>query len=140
MYPFACCMTCLLFIIHLAIFPHCMKTDYSIIFYLLIIISLRWSSVNGEISSVLLICNILSLHTVGFIATVKKIGKDGFRFHVLRHSYAVAAIRAGDDMKTVSSNLGHTTISITMDIYASFTEDMAKASASRMNAYISSNF
>ena len=70
----------------------------------------------------------------------KKIGKDGFRFHDLRHSYAVAAIRAGDDMKTVSSNLGHTTISITMDIYASFTEDMAKASASRMNAYISSNF
>lgn len=70
----------------------------------------------------------------------EKIGKDGFRFHDLRHSYAVAAIRAGDDMKTVSSNLGHSTISVTMDIYASFTEDMAKASASRMNAYISSNF
>ncbi len=70
----------------------------------------------------------------------KKIGKDGFRFHDLRHSYAVAAIRAGDDMKTVSSNLGHTTISITMDIYASFTDDMATASANRMNAYISANF
>lgn len=70
----------------------------------------------------------------------EKIGKEGFRFHDLRHSYAVAAIRAGDDMKTVSSNLGHTTISITMDIYASYTEDMAKASASRMNDYISSNF
>ena len=56
------------------------------------------------------------------------------------HSYAVAAIRAGDDMKTVSSNLGHTTISITMDIYASFTDDMATASANRMNAYISANF
>lgn len=70
----------------------------------------------------------------------QKIGKDGFRFHDLRHSYAVAAIRAGDDMKTVSSNLGHASISITMDIYASFTDDMAKASASRMNAYISANF
>ncbi len=63
----------------------------------------------------------------------EKIGKSGFRFHDLRHTYAVAAIRAGDDMKTISSNLGHATISITMDIYASFTDDMAKASASRMN-------
>lgn len=70
----------------------------------------------------------------------KKIGKTGFRFHDLRHSYAVAAIRAGDDMKTVSSNLGHASITITMDIYASFTDDMATASANRMNAYISANF
>ena len=68
------------------------------------------------------------------------IGKQGFRFHDLRHSYAVAAIRAGDDMKTISSNLGHATISITMDVYASFTDDMAKASASRMNDYICTNF
>ena len=70
----------------------------------------------------------------------KKIGKAGFRFHDLRHSYAVAAIRAGDDMKTVSSNLGHASITITMDIYASFTDDMAMASANRMNAYISAYF
>ena len=77
-------------------------------------------------------------HQVKKIA--EKIGKVGFRFHDLRHSYAVAAIRAGDDMKTVSSNLGHASISITMDIYASYTDDMAKASASRMNAYICANF
>lgn len=70
----------------------------------------------------------------------ESIGKKGFRFHDLRHSYAVAAIRAGDDMKTISSNLGHASISITMDVYASFTVDMAKASASRMNDYICSNF
>ena len=31
-------------------------------------------------------------------------------------------------------------ITITMDIYASFTDDMAMASANRMNAYISANF
>lgn len=64
------------------------------------------------------------------------IGKNGFRFHDLRHSYAVASIMAGDDMKTISSNLGHATISITMDVYANFTEDMAKASADRMTAYM----
>ena len=71
---------------------------------------------------------------------VKKMGCPKLRFHDLRHSYAVAAIRAGDDMNTIFSNLGHATISITMDIYASFTDDMAKASASRMNDYICANF
>ena len=65
-----------------------------------------------------------------------KIGKEGFRFHDLRHSYAVAAIRAGDDMKTISTNLGHASITITMDIYAAFTQDMARASSQRMDAYM----
>lgn len=67
----------------------------------------------------------------------EKIGKPGFTFHSLRHSYAVASIRAGDDLKTIQSNLGHAGISITMDTYAAFTEDMAKASAERMEAYYS---
>ena len=31
----------------------------------------------------------------------KAIGVPGFRFHDLRHTYAVASIRAGDDMKTI---------------------------------------
>lgn len=66
----------------------------------------------------------------------KMIGRPDLRFHDLRHSYAVASIRAGDDFKTISSNLGHTTITITMDIYAAFTADMASASANRMNAYM----
>lgn len=70
----------------------------------------------------------------------EKIGKEDFRFHDLRHTYACLAIRAGDDMKTISTNLGHSSISITMDIYASFTSDMAKASSNRMDQYISATF
>ncbi|MBQ6175397.1 MAG: site-specific integrase [Clostridia bacterium] len=68
----------------------------------------------------------------------KAIGKPDLRFHDLRHSYAVMCIRAGDDFKTISSNLGHTTITITMDIYAAFTNDMALASSNRMTAYMQS--
>ena len=68
-------------------------------------------------------------------STGKKIGVDGLRFHDLRHTYAVASIRAGDDIKTISSNLGHSTISITLDIYAHYTEDMQNDSAARMEAY-----
>ncbi|MBR1606981.1 MAG: site-specific integrase [Clostridia bacterium] len=66
----------------------------------------------------------------------EKIGKPGFRFHDLRHSYATAAIRAGDDLKSISTNLGHASISITMDVYAAFTEDMARASSQRMDSYM----
>ena len=65
----------------------------------------------------------------------KAIGVPGFRFHDLRHTYAVASIRAGDDMKTISSNLGHSTIAITMDVYAKYTTDMMNASADRMEEY-----
>ncbi len=65
----------------------------------------------------------------------KRIGAPALRFHDLRHTYAVMSIRAGDDIKTISSNLGHSTITITMDTYAHFTEDMANDSASRMQAY-----
>jgi integrase len=63
------------------------------------------------------------------------IGVEGLRFHDLRHTYAVLSIRAGDDIKTISSNLGHSTITMTMDTYAHFTEDMANDSAARMEAY-----
>ncbi len=65
----------------------------------------------------------------------REIGVPGFRFHDLRHTYAVASIRAGDDIKTISSNLGHATIAVTMDIYAHYTTDMMTASADRMEEY-----
>ena len=80
-------------------------------------------------------CNTTLTHQATRIG--QKIGKPGFRFHDLRHSYAVAAIRAGDDIKTLSTNMGHTTVTITLDLYAGFTGDMAKASSVRMGAYIS---
>lgn len=60
---------------------------------------------------------------------VASIGLPTARFHDLRHSYAVAAIRAGDDIKTVQGNLGHATAAFTLDVYAHFTDEMKKASA-----------
>ena len=65
----------------------------------------------------------------------QKIGRPDLRFHDLRHSYAVASIRAGDDIKTISSNLGHATVAMTMDIYAHYTEDMRNDSSRRMQEY-----
>ena len=58
------------------------------------------------------------------------------RFHDLRHSYAVAALRSGDDVKTVQENLGHHTAAFTLDQYGHVTEQMRRESADRMQAFI----
>lgn len=63
-------------------------------------------------------------------------GITGARFHDLRHTYAVNAIRAGDDIKTVQGNLGHATAAFTLDRYGHFTERMKQDSADRMDRFI----
>ena len=67
---------------------------------------------------------------------VASIGMPEARFHDLRHSYAVAAIHAGDDIKTVQGNLGHATSSFTLDVYGHVTEEMKKSSADHMEKFI----
>lgn len=57
-------------------------------------------------------------------------------FHDLRHSYAVAALQSGDDVKTVQENLGHHTASFTLDVYGHVTEKMKQESAARMEVFI----
>ena len=67
---------------------------------------------------------------------VTSIDRPDARFHDLRPSYAVAAIRSGDDIKTVQGNLGHATASFTLDVYGHVTDQMKEASAARMAQYI----
>ena len=69
---------------------------------------------------------------------VCSIGLDDARFHDLRHSYAVAAIESGDDIKTVQGNLGHATAAFTLNIYAHTTQKMRQQSADRMERFIQS--
>ena len=66
----------------------------------------------------------------------KEIGLPNIRFHDLRHTYAVASIRAGDDIKTVQSNLGHHTAAFTLDVYGHATDQMKQESANRMERFI----
>ena len=64
------------------------------------------------------------------------IGRPDARFHDLRHSYAVAAIRSGDDIKTVQGNLGHATAAFTLDVYGHVTDRMKRESADKMEDFI----
>lgn len=77
-------------------------------------------------------------HTLyhNFKHVVESLGLPEVRFHDLRHTYAVAAISAGVDIKTVQANLGHATASFTLNVYAHVTEQMNRASAEKMQQYI----
>lgn len=63
-------------------------------------------------------------------------GYPDARFHDLRHSYAVAALQSGIDVKTVQETLGHHTAAFTLDVYGHVTERMKQESANRMEAFI----
>lgn len=64
------------------------------------------------------------------------VGLVAFRFHDLRHTFAVNSIRAGDDIKTIQDNLGHATAAFTLDVYGHVTETMKQDSAARMETFI----
>ena len=61
---------------------------------------------------------------------------EGFAWYLHTDGYAVNAIRAGDDIKTVQGNLGHASAAFTLDRYGHFTERMKQDSAARMEGFI----
>jgi integrase len=71
-----------------------------------------------------------------FKKIVASIGIPETRFHDLRHIYATLSLQNGDDIKMVSEVLGHATVAFILDVYGHVTQQMKKASAERMNAYI----
>jgi len=50
----------------------------------------------------------------------------------------VAALQAGDDVKTGQGNFGHHTAAFALDVYGHITEKMKQRSADRMEAFIKS--
>lgn len=73
-----------------------------------------------------------------FKRLVDAAGLKDVRFHDTRHTYAVNAIRAGDDIKTVQGNLDHASAAFTLDRYGHFTEQMKQDSAARMEGFAKS--
>lgn len=67
-----------------------------------------------------------------FKRIVRNIGAPATRFHDLRHTFAVASIKSGYDIKTVQENLGHATAAFTLDVYGHVTKQMKQDSAVRM--------
>ena len=71
-----------------------------------------------------------------FKRIANKIGCPNARYHDLRHTFATLSLQNGDDVKTVSSNLGHATVAFTLDVYGHVSDQMKKDSAERMEKLI----
>lgn len=71
-----------------------------------------------------------------FVRQVKRAGLPTIRLHDVRHSYIVAAIRAGVPVKVISERVGHASTAFTMDIYASVLPGMGADAAAKVAAAI----
>ena len=57
-------------------------------------------------------------------------------FHALRHGFATLSLRAGVDLKTTQERLGHSSMSITADLYSHVAKDVEQEAASKLGALI----
>jgi integrase len=72
--------------------------------------------------------------TTRYMEYVSKAGVPRVRFHDLRHSHATQLLAAGVHPKIVQERLGHSSISMTLDIYSHVTATMQADAAARLDA------
>lgn len=70
-----------------------------------------------------------------FRTVAKAVGLD-ITFHGLRHTHASLMLAAGADLKVTSSRLGHSSISITADLYTHVASDQDRRAAEALNAHL----
>lgn len=73
-----------------------------------------------------------------FKRLVRKIGLSDKRVHDCRHSYAVISLENGDDIKTLSGNLGHYDVGFSLSVYGHVSDRLKAESAKRMDDFIQS--
>ena len=69
-------------------------------------------------------------------ALLAQAGLPSIRFHDLRHTFATHALANGVDAKTLSSILGHTKASFTLDTYTHTTGDMQKRASEIVGGFL----
>jgi integrase len=68
-----------------------------------------------------------------FYKTIAKAGLDKIRIHDLRHMYASLLIEAGESLAYIRDQLGHHSISFTVDIYGHLTPGGNKDAVDRLD-------
>jgi integrase len=77
------------------------------------------------------------MHNSPLKVLLKKAGLPDIRFHDLRHSAATLLLTEGVHPKIVQELLGHSNISMTMDVYSHVLPNMQQNAISRLNNALS---
>lgn len=64
---------------------------------------------------------------------LKEAGIKDRKFHAIRHTFATRALEVGVDIKTLSEILGHSNVTITLNIYAHSLMEHKKAAIEKLN-------
>ena len=68
----------------------------------------------------------------------RAVGLPGLHLHGLRHSWATAALEAGENLRAVADHLGHSDTAVTDSTYTRTVRRVQDAAALRVAALISS--
>ncbi|HHW25770.1 MAG TPA: site-specific integrase [Firmicutes bacterium] len=68
---------------------------------------------------------------------LQKAGLPRVRFHDARHTFATMLLEAGEDSKIVQELLGHSEISVTLDIYSHVGIGLKRAAVDRLSGFLS---
>lgn len=71
-----------------------------------------------------------------FRPVVKSLGLEGVRPYDLRHTSATLLLAAGENVKVVSERLGHSTSSLTLDVYTHVLPDMQQQASLRLQSML----
>ena len=69
-----------------------------------------------------------------FTQALKRSGLPAIRLHDARHTYATWMLQTGVPMKVVSDQLGHSSITMTADVYSHVTREVAQQAAATLDA------
>ena len=79
------------------------------------------------------ICSNAKINPIKHTSSSSSPKYKGVSFHALRHTFATRLIESGENIKTVSTLLGHKDIETTLNIYAHVLEDIKQQSATKQN-------
>jgi integrase len=72
----------------------------------------------------------------GWLGIVNVAGLEGLRFHDLRHAHASLLMAQSVHPKIVSERLGHSSVSITLDIYSHVAPGLQAEAAAGLDALL----